>query len=81
MSPIMPTGERFSSRLSTEKYFRNLVKSKPNLDCKCTFPIDAAPNKVPIGVESFEKCVIAIQIWFAFTRIRKDLVCEPNVGL
>jgi len=30
--------------------------SKPNLDCNYHFPIDLAPNEIPIGAKSIGKC-------------------------
>ena len=35
--------------IHTEKYFRNFVDSKPNLDCNYLFPIDLTPNGVRFG--------------------------------
>ena len=45
----------------TQKFFSKSCYSRSNLDCNYTFPIDSAPNEIPLGA-------ITIQIWFGFTR-------------
>ena len=35
--------------IKTNEFIYKSCKIKPNLNCKCTFPIDLSPNGIPFG--------------------------------
>ena len=48
MGAALRYNARFIYNLQTEKSVLNLVKPKPNLDCKYHFPIDLEPIEIMI---------------------------------
>ena len=53
---------------------------KPNLDSKLTFPVDLAPNKIPLAVlNQLEKCIYNANFFVSINQIQKKKFCVHNI--